>query len=75
MKIQQSSKELLTSLAEEQQDDNRHGDSIVNSFPLHLACAFAVAMLSYYFVEQPMLALRARRAAARRAGGGPVSDR
>jgi peptidoglycan/LPS O-acetylase OafA/YrhL len=53
---------------------NRHGDSIVNSFPLHLACAFSVAMLSYYFVEQPVLALRARRAAARRASG-PVSGR
>jgi len=51
---------------------NRHGDSIVNSFPLHLACAFGMAMLSYYFVEQPILALRARRAARKRAAvAGP----
>jgi peptidoglycan/LPS O-acetylase OafA/YrhL len=42
---------------------NRHGDSIINSFPFHLALAFGAAMLSYYLVEQPMLALRARRAA------------
>jgi peptidoglycan/LPS O-acetylase OafA/YrhL len=44
---------------------NRHGDSIINSFPVHIACAFGAAMLSYYFVEQPMLALRARRAGHR----------
>jgi peptidoglycan/LPS O-acetylase OafA/YrhL len=46
---------------------NRHGDSIVNSFPIHLACAFGMAMLSYYLVEQPVLALRGRRAARKRA--------
>jgi peptidoglycan/LPS O-acetylase OafA/YrhL len=46
---------------------NRHGDSIINSFPVHIACAFGLAMLSYYFVEQPMLALRARRAARKQA--------
>lgn len=50
---------------------NRHGDSIVNSFPIHLACAFGMALLSYYLVEQPVLALRARRAARRRAATGP----
>jgi peptidoglycan/LPS O-acetylase OafA/YrhL len=46
---------------------NRHADSIFNSFPLHLVCAFAAALASYYLVEQPVLALRARRAARKRA--------
>jgi peptidoglycan/LPS O-acetylase OafA/YrhL len=46
---------------------NRHGDSIINSFPVHIACAFGMALLSYYFVEQPVLALRARRAARKQA--------
>jgi peptidoglycan/LPS O-acetylase OafA/YrhL len=46
---------------------NRHGDSIINTFPVHIACAFGMALLSYHFVEQPMLALRARRAARKQA--------
>lgn len=46
---------------------NRRGDSILNTFPIHLAIAFGAAMLSYYLVENPVLALRARRAARRRA--------
>jgi peptidoglycan/LPS O-acetylase OafA/YrhL len=46
---------------------NRHAGSIVNAFPLHLVVAFGAAMLSYYLVEQPMLALRARRAARKQA--------
>jgi peptidoglycan/LPS O-acetylase OafA/YrhL len=46
---------------------NRHAGSIVNAFPLHLVCALGAAMLSYYLVEQPMLALRARRAARKQA--------
>ena len=46
---------------------NRHADSIVNSFPFHLLCALGAALASYYLVEQPMLALRTRRAARKRA--------
>jgi peptidoglycan/LPS O-acetylase OafA/YrhL len=46
---------------------NRHADSIVNAFPFHLVFALGAAMLSYYLVEQPMLALRARRAARKQA--------
>jgi len=46
---------------------NRHADSIVNAFPFHILFAFGAALLSYYLVEQPMLALRARRAARKRA--------
>jgi peptidoglycan/LPS O-acetylase OafA/YrhL len=46
---------------------NRHADSLVNSFPFHIAVAFGAALASYYLVEQPMLALRARRAARRAA--------
>jgi len=49
---------------------NRHASSIVNAFPFHLVFALAAAMLSYYLVEQPMLALRARRAARKRAAAG-----
>jgi peptidoglycan/LPS O-acetylase OafA/YrhL len=49
---------------------NRHADSIVNAFPFHLVFAFGAALLSYYLVEQPMLALRARRAARKRAAAG-----
>jgi peptidoglycan/LPS O-acetylase OafA/YrhL len=45
---------------------NRHADSIINTFPIHIALAFGVAMASYYLVEQPMLALRAHRAARKR---------
>jgi len=46
---------------------NRHADSIVNAFPFHLVFALGAALLSYYLVEQPVLALRARRAARKRA--------
>jgi peptidoglycan/LPS O-acetylase OafA/YrhL len=46
---------------------NRHADSIINAFPFHLVFALAAALLSYYLVEQPMLALRARRAARKQA--------
>jgi peptidoglycan/LPS O-acetylase OafA/YrhL len=46
---------------------NRHADSIVNAFPFHIVIAFGAALLSYYLVEQPMLALRARRAARKQA--------
>ncbi|HEX3475563.1 MAG TPA: acyltransferase [Kofleriaceae bacterium] len=49
---------------------NRHAGSIVNAFPLHLVFAFGAALLSYYLVEQPMLALRARRAARKQAAAG-----
>jgi peptidoglycan/LPS O-acetylase OafA/YrhL len=45
---------------------NRHADGWIHSFPFHLILAFGVAMLSYYLVEQPVLALRARRAARKR---------
>ena len=45
---------------------NRHADSIINAFPFHLLLAFGAALISYYLVEQPMLALRARRAARKR---------
>jgi peptidoglycan/LPS O-acetylase OafA/YrhL len=51
---------------------NRHAGSIVNAFPLHFAFAFGAALLSYYLVEQPMLALRARRAARKQAAAAPV---
>ena len=46
---------------------NRHADSIVNAFPFHIVFAFGAALLSYYLIEQPMLALRNRRAARKRA--------
>jgi peptidoglycan/LPS O-acetylase OafA/YrhL len=46
---------------------NRHAGSIVNMFPFHIAFAFGAALLSYYLVEQPVLALRARRAARKQA--------
>jgi peptidoglycan/LPS O-acetylase OafA/YrhL len=54
---------------------NRHADSIVNAFPISIALAFGLAMASYYLVEQPMLALRARRAARSRAPQVPVAAR
>lgn len=47
---------------------NRHAGGIIHSFPFHIAIAFGAALASYYLVEQPMLALRARRAARARAG-------
>ncbi|HMG57991.1 MAG TPA: acyltransferase [Kofleriaceae bacterium] len=46
---------------------NRHADGIINSFPFHLLLAFGAALVSYYLVEQPVLALRTRRAARRAA--------
>jgi len=46
---------------------NRHADGIINSFPFHLLLAFGAALVSYYLVEQPVLALRMRRAARRAA--------
>jgi peptidoglycan/LPS O-acetylase OafA/YrhL len=46
---------------------NRHAGSIINTFPFHIGIALVVACLSYYLVEQPMLALRARRAARKQA--------
>jgi len=46
---------------------NRHAGAIINAFPFHIAIAFGLAIASYYLVEQPMLALRARRAARKRA--------
>jgi peptidoglycan/LPS O-acetylase OafA/YrhL len=46
---------------------NRHAGSIVNAFPWSLLLAFGAALLSYYLVEQPVLALRARRAARKQA--------
>ena len=39
---------------------NRHAGSVVNTFPLHFAAAFAVALASYYLIEKPALALRPR---------------
>jgi peptidoglycan/LPS O-acetylase OafA/YrhL len=52
---------------------NRHADSLANAFPFHIAIAFGAALVSYYLVEQPMLALRARRAARRKAQASPAS--
>jgi peptidoglycan/LPS O-acetylase OafA/YrhL len=46
---------------------NRHADGLINTFPVHLALAFGLALASYYLVEQPVLALRARRAARKHA--------
>jgi len=40
---------------------NRHGDLWINQFPLNLALAFGAAVASYYLIERPFLALRARR--------------
>jgi peptidoglycan/LPS O-acetylase OafA/YrhL len=51
---------------------NRHADSIVNRFPLHIVFAFGAALLSYYFIEQPMLALRARTSRARKPAPAPA---
>jgi peptidoglycan/LPS O-acetylase OafA/YrhL len=48
---------------------NRHAHSIINTFPIHIAIALVLACLSYYLVEQPMLALRARRAARKQTAG------
>jgi peptidoglycan/LPS O-acetylase OafA/YrhL len=39
---------------------NRHEHGIFHRFPVTIACAFALAVASFYLVEQPMLRLRAR---------------
>ncbi|TMQ07351.1 MAG: acyltransferase [Deltaproteobacteria bacterium] len=52
---------------------NRHADSILNTFPIHIAIALVIASVSYYLVEQPMLALRARRAARKQAASEATS--
>jgi peptidoglycan/LPS O-acetylase OafA/YrhL len=44
---------------------NRHSDAWVAVFPVNVALAVALAIASYYLVEQPFLRLRARRAAKR----------
>jgi peptidoglycan/LPS O-acetylase OafA/YrhL len=44
---------------------NRRADGWFASFPFHLALAFGAALVSYYLVEKPVLALRMRRAARR----------
>ena len=41
------------------------------AFPLNLLCVFAVASLSYYFLEQPMIALGKRL--LRRKGAAPIT--
>jgi peptidoglycan/LPS O-acetylase OafA/YrhL len=57
---------------------NRAGTHWLQSFPFNLAAGLGVAVLSYYFVEQPFLRLRDRRARARKAlarGAPQVSHR
>ncbi|MBE7448494.1 MAG: acyltransferase [Kofleriaceae bacterium] len=43
---------------------NPHGRMAINTFPLNLALAVACALASSYLIERPILAWRARRAAA-----------
>lgn len=40
---------------------NRHGALWINRFPLNVGLAFAAAVASFYLIERPFLALRARR--------------
>jgi peptidoglycan/LPS O-acetylase OafA/YrhL len=39
---------------------DRFGATILQSFPLNIACALACALLSYYAIEKPMAAMRGR---------------
>jgi peptidoglycan/LPS O-acetylase OafA/YrhL len=50
---------------------NRHQAGVLQSFPLNVACAAAVAAASYFLVERPSLRLRAR-AEARLFPGRPA---
>jgi peptidoglycan/LPS O-acetylase OafA/YrhL len=57
---------------------NRHSSGLLQSFPLNIVLAVAVAHASYFLIERPFLRLRQRierRARPQRAGGGDGSSR
>ena len=57
---------------------NRHSSGLLQSFPLNIVLAVAVAHASYFLIERPFLRLRQRierRARPQRASGGDGSSR
>ena len=44
---------------------DRHAGAWLNSFPINIGCAFAIATVSYYLVERPVLRYRANRLRSR----------